>query len=49
MATDAGLADLSSENLLAELTAPLEVCYGTVQAAQSLGRRIKMPNFCMTF
>jgi len=37
MATDAGLADLSSENLLAELTAPLEVCYGTLDAAQSLG------------
>ena len=45
MATDAGLADLSSENLLAQLTAPLEVCYGTLDAAQSLGKSMRMNSF----
>jgi len=36
-ASDAGLADLSSGNLLAELMAPLEVCTGTLDAARTLG------------
>ena len=49
MATDAGLADLSSENLLAELTAPLEVCYGTLDAAQSLGEKNLMMKFYIGF
>ena len=49
MATDAGLADLSSENLLAELTAPLEVCFGTVQAAKSLGKRIQLAKLLYDF
>ena len=37
MAADSGLADLSSDDLLADLMAPLEVCTGTLQAAQTLG------------
>ena len=49
MATDAGLADLSSENLLAELTAPLEVCYGTLDAARSLGKRSRVSRHSTSF
>jgi len=37
MADEAGLADLNSDNLLADLMAPLEVCTGTLDAARTLG------------